>query len=126
MSSLISEEDRKNIAYIFTDKYYELVNLSKEYVLYLIIDIFKKTNIQSLIKPGFISIEKIIQDLNFIPKAKIPLFWMFSYLKEFGFLEMKQSNNISYFKISKNLPDINQNKVMDMMLTIDSNVLPSN
>ena len=71
MSSLISEEDRKNIAYIFTDKYYELVNLSKEYVLYLIIDILKKTNIQSLIKSEFISIEKIIQDLNFIPKAKI-------------------------------------------------------
>jgi SAM-dependent methyltransferase len=126
MSTLISEEDRKNIAYIFTDKYYELVNLSKKYVLYLIFDIFKKTNIQSLIKSEFISIEKIIQDLNFIPKAKIPLFWMFSYLKELGFLEMKQSNNISYFKISKNLPDINQNKVMDMMLTIDINVLPSN
>src|SRR4030067_3311783 len=91
---------------IFTDKYYELVNLSKEYVLYLIIDILKKTNIQSLIKSEFISIEKIIQDLNFIPKAKISLFWMFSYLKEFGFLEMKQSNNISYFNISNNLPDI--------------------
>ena len=72
---------------IFTDKYYKLVNLSKEYVLYLIIDILKKTNIYPLIKSEFISVEKIIQDLNFIPKAKIPILWMLSYLKELRFLE---------------------------------------
>ena len=111
---------------IFTDKYYKLVNLSKEYVLYLIIDILKKTNIYPLIKSEFISVEKIIQDLNFIPKAKIPILWMLSYLKELRFLEIKQADNISYFKISKDFPDINPDTVIDRMLKIDRNVLPSN
>ncbi len=122
----MKSSDKLFIESIFTDKYYELVNLSKEYVLYLIIDILKKTNIYPLIKSEFISVEKIIQDLNFIPKAEIPLFWMFFYLKELGFLEIKRANNISYFKNSKDLPDINPNKVIDMMLKIDRNVLPSN
>ncbi len=126
MSTLITEKDRRNIAYIFTDRYYELVNLSKKYVLYLIIDIFKKTNIYLLVKSEFISVEKIIHDLNFIPKAKIPLTWMFFYLKELGYLEIKQVNNISCFKISKDLPDINQNNLNDMMLKIDRNVFLSN
>jgi SAM-dependent methyltransferase len=126
MSTLITKEDRINIAHIFTDKYYELVNLSKKYVLYLIIDTFKKSNIHLLIKSEFVSVEKIIQDLNFIPKAKIPILWMLSYLKELGFLAIKQADNISYFKISKDFPDINPDTVIDRMLKIDKNVLPSN
>lgn len=126
MSSLITKEDRKNIAHIFTDEYYELVSLSKEYVLYLIIDILKKSNVHRLIKSEFVSIEKIIQDLNFIPKAKIPIFWMLSYLKELGFIKIKQVHNTSYFKVSKDFPYLNPDKVIDSMLKIDENVLPSN
>lgn len=126
MSTLITKEDRKNIAYIFTDKYYELVNLSKEYVLYLIIDILKKSDIHYLIKSEFVSVEGIIRELNFIPKAKIPVFWILSYLKEFGFLEVKQVNSVPCYKISKDFPDINPDKLIDRMLEIDKNVLPSN
>jgi SAM-dependent methyltransferase len=126
MSTLITKEDRINIDHIFTDQYYELCNLSKKYVLYLIIDIFKKSNIHFLIKSDFVSVEKILRDLNFIAKAKIPIFWMLSYLKELGFLEVKQANNVSYFKISKDFPDINPDKVTDRMLKIDKDVLTSN
>lgn len=126
MSILITEEDRKEIAQIFTNQYNELCSLSKEYVLLLIVGILKKSNIYPLIESTFVSVKKILQDLDFIPKAKIPIFWMLSYLEERGFLEVKQVDNIAHFKISKNFPTLNPDKIISRMLKIDRNVLPSN
>jgi SAM-dependent methyltransferase len=126
MASYITKEDKKNIAHIFTDKYYELCDLSNEYVLYLVITVLKKSNITSLIRHEFVSIEKIIQHLVFIPEAEVVISWLFNYLREHGFLEIKQVNNVSYFKISKDLPNINPKNIIDRMLEIDQNVLPSN
>ena len=125
MSTLINKEDRTNIGHIFTNTYNELVRLSREYVLYLIIDIFKKSNIYSLISSRFVSVEDIIRELNFITQANMPIFWMVSYLKTFKILAVKQTDNISFFKISNKLPNINADKIIDSMLKIDRHVLPS-
>ncbi len=122
----MSQEDKRNIYKIFPDTYYELVRLSKEYVTCLIIDILARSNIDRLVTSEFISVDKIILDLNFIQEAKIPVYWMLSYLRDRGFIEEKQINKISYFKKSGDFPDIDPDKVNDRMLKIDSNVLPSN
>jgi SAM-dependent methyltransferase len=122
----MTEKERLSIDNIFTETYYKLVQLSKEYVLYLIIDILKKSGIYSLIKSGFISVEDIVRDLQFISKAGRPISWMLSYIKDYSYLEMKKSGDSLYYKISRDLPVIDHHKIIRKMMKLDRNVQPSN
>lgn len=126
MSTLVTKGHKQNATDIFTDKYYELVRLSREYVLYLIIDILKTSGIYRYIESDFVSVGKIIKELSFVPKAEKLISWMLSYLEAFGLLAMRKENSTHCFKISKKLPNINPGKITEAMMKIDNKVLPSN
>lgn len=109
---------------IFTDDYYKLVALSREYVLCLIVDILERANIRDVIRSGDFSTDKIIHDLGFVPQSKIPLNWIFEYLVSFGYLEKK--SGAAYFELSHDFPQKDPDTINKEMLEIDSNVRPSN
>lgn len=111
---------------LFTDEYYKLVELSRKYVLCLIVDILEKTNIRKIIESGYFSTEKIIHDLYFAPQSKIPLNWMFEYLVSFGYLKVEKKDGVTYFIASNDLPEKDLDTINAEMLKIDVNVRPSN
>lgn len=124
--SSITGEGGVSIDRIFTGTYYKLLNLSKEYVLSLVIDIIKKSRMFSLLKSEFVSADDIVENLQFIPRSTKPISWILSYLKESNLVEQRTSENISYFKIIKDLPVIDSRKITGRMLELDSGVHPSN
>jgi len=126
LNSSITGNDGITIDSIFTETYYKLVNLSKEYVLFLVIGIIKKSGIYALLKSEFVSVEDIVRNLQFIPKSAKPISWILSYLKESDFLELRKSGEISYFKMRKDLPVIDSRRIVNRMLDLDRAVRPSN
>jgi SAM-dependent methyltransferase len=126
LNSSITGKGGLTIDSIFTETYYKLVNLSKEYVLSLLIDIIKKSGMYPLLKSEFVSVEDIVGKLQFIPKSVKPISWMLSYLKESDLLELRKSGEISYFKIIKDLPVIDSRRIINRMLDLDRSVRPSN
>ena len=126
MSTVRTEEDKISMEHLFTDKYYKLVELSKEYVLYLISDILKKSNIHPFLESDYVAIEKIIHDLGFIPQSNTPISWMFRYLVKFELLQEKQVEGVPCFRLSGVISEMDPDAITRKMLEIDINVLSSN
>jgi len=126
MTVLPTIENNTGMNDLFTDDYYKLVELSRKYVLCLIVDILERANIRNLIESGYFSTEKIIHDLSFVPQSKIPLNWMFEYLVDFGYLKDKKKDGVTFFIASNDLPEKDSDAINTEMLKIDVNVRPSN